>query len=49
MVFEARCMKCREQKEIHRPEEVITKNGLRAIKGMCPDCGTKMCRIVGKA
>jgi len=46
---EARCMKCKKQVEIKNPEEVIMKNGMKAIKGICPDCGTKVFRIVGKA
>jgi DNA-directed RNA polymerase subunit RPC12/RpoP len=46
---EARCMKCKKQVEIKDPEEVIMKNGMKAIKGICPDCGTKVFRIVGKA
>ena len=46
---EARCMKCKKQVEIKDPEEVVMKNGMKAIKGVCPDCGTKVFRIVGKA
>lgn len=45
---EARCMKCRKQVKIKNPEEVIMKNGLAAVKGVCPDCGTKVFRIIGK-
>ncbi len=48
-MVEARCMKCKKQVEIKNPEEVIMKNGMKAIKGICPDCGTKVFRIVGKA
>ncbi len=44
-----RCMKCRENVEIKDPEEVIMKNGMKAVKGVCPKCGTKVFRIVGKA
>ncbi len=46
---EARCMKCKEQVEIKDPKDVIMKNGMKAIKGVCPKCGTKVFRIVGKA
>ena len=46
---EARCMKCRKQVEIKDPEEVVMKNGMKAVKGVCPDCGTKVFRILGKA
>ena len=46
---EARCMKCRTQIEIKDPEEVVNARGLKMIKGVCGTCGTKVCRIVGKA
>lgn len=46
---EARCMKCKKQVEIKDPEEVVLKNGMKAMKGVCPDCGTKVFRILGKA
>ena len=44
-----RCMKCRENVEIQEPEEVVMKNGMKAVKGKCGKCGTKVFRIVGKA
>ncbi|MFA5858004.1 MAG: DUF5679 domain-containing protein [Elusimicrobiota bacterium] len=28
--------------------EVVMKNGMKALKGVCPDCGTKVFRIIGK-
>lgn len=46
---EGRCMKCREQVEIKDGKEVIMKNGMKALKGECPKCGTKVFRILGKA
>ena len=45
---EARCMKCKKQVEIKDPQNVTMKNGLKAVKGVCPDCGTKVFRILGK-
>ena len=42
------CMKERKQVEIKGPEEVTTKNGRRAVRGVCPDCGTKIFRMLGK-
>ncbi len=48
-MVEARCMKCKKQVEIKNPEEVVMKNGMKAMKGVCPDCGTKVFRILGKA
>lgn len=47
--IEARCMKCRKQVEIKDGKEAVLKNGLKAIRGVCPHCGTKVCRIIGKA
>jgi len=44
-----RCMKCKKQVNIKDPEEVIMKNKMKAMKGLCPKCGTKVFRIVGKA
>ncbi len=48
-MVEARCMKCKKQVEIKNPEEVVMKNGMKAMKGVCPVCGTKVFRILGKA
>jgi Zn finger protein HypA/HybF involved in hydrogenase expression len=47
-VPEAYCVKCKAKKEMANPEEVVMKNKRRAMKGTCPDCGTKMFRILGK-
>jgi Zn finger protein HypA/HybF involved in hydrogenase expression len=46
---EARCMKCREQVEVKDGVESVTKNNMRILKGVCPECGTKVARILGKA
>ena len=46
---EGRCMKCRKQVEIKDGKEIVMKNGMKALKGVCPDCGTKVFRILGKA
>lgn len=42
-------MKDRKQIEIQDAEETVMKNGMKAAKGTCPDCGTKIFRIIGKA
>ena len=42
----AYCFKCKQKKEVKDAQEVITKNGKRAIKGVCPDCGTKMFKFL---
>ena len=45
---EGYCVKCKAKKEITDAKEVTMKNGRRALKGKCPDCGTSMFRILGK-
>jgi len=44
-----RCMKCRKEVEIKDGKEVVMKNGMKAMKGVCGTCGTKVFRILGKA
>ena len=44
-----RCMKCKKEVEIKDPKEVVLKNKMKAAKGVCPVCGTKVFRILGKA
>jgi DNA-directed RNA polymerase subunit RPC12/RpoP len=46
---EGRCMKCKAQVEIKDPQDTVMKNGMKAVKGVCPTCGTKVFRIMGKA
>ena len=45
--YEAYCVKCRE-KRTFEGKEVELKNGRRAAQGLCPVCGTKMNRMLGK-
>ncbi|MEM4282737.1 MAG: DUF5679 domain-containing protein [Candidatus Woesearchaeota archaeon] len=45
----ARCMKEKKEVEIKDAKEVVMKNGMKAVKGVCPNCGTKVFRIIGKA
>jgi hypothetical protein len=44
----ARCMKCKAQKPMQKPKQSTNQRGTNMLKGECGDCGTKMCRIVGK-
>ena len=44
---EAYCVKCKAKKKMLDPAEVSLKNGRKASKGKCPDCGTGMYRIMG--
>lgn len=41
------CVKCKEKRDFDG--EVHETNGRRMAKGICPVCGTKMNRILGKA
>jgi len=47
--YEGRCMKCKKAVKIKNPKELVMKNGMKAAKGECPVCGTKVFRILGKA
>jgi DNA-directed RNA polymerase subunit RPC12/RpoP len=48
-MVEGRCMKCKKSVEIKDQKEVTMKNGMKAVKGTCPKCSTKVFRITGKA
>ncbi|MBN3033788.1 MAG: hypothetical protein JW873_06800 [Candidatus Saganbacteria bacterium] len=41
------CVKCKKKQEMKNPKAVTMKNGRKAMKGECPDCGTKMFKIGG--
>ena len=45
---EGYCVKCKAKKEMVDAKEITMKNGRRAMKGKCPDCGTSLFRILGK-
>jgi hypothetical protein len=42
---EGYCVKERKKVEIKDPRQVTMKNGRPAIRGACPDCGTKIFKI----
>lgn len=46
--MEAFCVKCKKKQEMQGAKEVTMKNGRRAMKGVCPVCGTGMFKILGK-
>ena len=46
---EAYCVKYKEKREIKDPEEIVMKNKMKALKGTCTKCGTKVFKITGKA
>jgi len=47
--MEGYCVKCKTKREIKNANEVTMKNGRKAMKGECPECGTGMFRILGKS
>jgi uncharacterized Zn finger protein (UPF0148 family) len=47
--MEGYCVKCKAKREIAEGAETTMKNGRKAMKGKCPECGTGMFRIMGKA
>ena len=44
---EGYCVKCKAKKPIAEAVEEVMKNGRRAVKGKCPDCGVVMFKILG--
>jgi hypothetical protein len=42
------CVKCKAKRDF-QGEVVVSDSGRRMAKGICPVCGTKMNRILGKA
>ena len=47
LMAEGYCVKCKAKKEIANAVEEVMKNGRKAIKGTCPDCGGVMFKILG--
>ena len=46
---EAYCVKCKAKRDMKEPKETTMANGRKAMKGTCPECGTGMFKIMGKA
>jgi len=44
---EGYCVKCKKKTKMTEPKQVTLKNGRKATKGVCPNCGTKMFKIGG--
>ncbi len=47
--MEARCMKCKAQKEMVDGVMTKTSRGGYMAKGKCKDCGCGMCKIMSEA
>ena len=41
------CVKCKQKRDFVG-EVATSENGRRMAKGICPECGTKMNRMLGK-
>jgi len=46
-MVEAYCVKCKSKREMADAKDVTMKNGRKAKKGKCPNCGTGMYKIGG--
>ena len=44
---EAYCVKCREKRKFEGEKKDLP-NGRKAAQGLCPECGTKVTRMLGK-
>ena len=44
--YEGFCVKCKTKVEIKNPQIVELKNGRKAVKGVCPHCGTTVFRFL---
>lgn len=51
--MEGFCVRCKKKVEIKDPKEVSIKgkggSQRKAVSGVCPNCGTKVFKILGKA
>jgi Domain of unknown function (DUF5679) len=45
-MYNGYCVKCKDKRDFEG--EVTETNGRRMAKGICPVCGTRMNRILGK-
>jgi Zn finger protein HypA/HybF involved in hydrogenase expression len=52
MAETAYCVKCKAKRDMNSPKEITMKGKggttRRAMTGVCPKCGTKMFKILGK-
>jgi len=46
-MVDAYCVKCRKKVEVKDPKPITMKNGRKATKGTCPECGTGVFKIGG--
>lgn len=48
-MVKGRCMREKMDREMKDTKEVVMKNGMKALKGKCAQCGCSMFKIIGKA
>jgi predicted RNA-binding Zn-ribbon protein involved in translation (DUF1610 family) len=46
--YEGYCVKCGEKQVMEDPQQVQLKNLTFAAQGTCPNCGTKLTRMLGR-
>jgi len=44
-MIEAYCVRCRKKVSMESPKKTKTKKGTPMTKGVCPECGTIICRM----
>ena len=44
-MVEGYCVKCKAKAQMKDPKQTKLDNGRDCVKGVCPKCGTKMCRM----
>lgn len=44
---QGRCMRCKKQVEMKDVQMSKTSKGTNIAKGVCPFCGTRVCRMGG--
>jgi len=47
-MVESYCLRCKQKREMSQYSEYKSPNGVWMAKGVCPVCGTKMAKILGK-
>jgi DNA-directed RNA polymerase subunit RPC12/RpoP len=47
-MVEGYCVKCKKKVEIENGKQSKTSKGTAILKGKCPNCGTTVCRMLGK-
>lgn len=45
MEIEGYCMKCKAKRTMKSPKNSKTKRGVSMVRGICPHCGCKMCKM----